>query len=279
VEEFVSYSIWPLCAGVDFEHVKVDLTPVSQLKVPLPHFPLRRENEEGDLQFLVRVEQETRNIVGGYTCTKHEACIASLLNNGPCPVPISTEVLEKRRADAAAKVLAKRLKLVEKKSVGLAKVSGSCEGGSLKQPSDTGILPAKATKLSKGTIPRTVASVATVHIMSEKRILEVSAGASSAKGGERRPGSKTVPRVKSAPSTKKRIVSSIGVLVGLSSDGTKESSPDDRASEVQSKVDPRGSSAEPQARFPTISGPRPALEVSLGIATTAGVAGASICCI
>jgi hypothetical protein len=142
VEEFVSCGVWPLCASVDFEQVKVDLTPVSQLKVPLPHFPLRHENEEGDLQFMARVEQGIRNIVGGYTCMEHEACIASLLNNdclnhvlkvvgvgyGPCPVPISTEVLKKRKADAAAKVLAKRPKLVEKKSVGLVKVSGSCGG-------------------------------------------------------------------------------------------------------------------------------------------------------
>jgi hypothetical protein len=29
VEEFVSCGVWPLAAGVDFEHVKVDLTLVS----------------------------------------------------------------------------------------------------------------------------------------------------------------------------------------------------------------------------------------------------------
>jgi hypothetical protein len=207
VEEFVSCGVWPLCAGIDFEQVKVDLTPVSQLKVPLPHFPLRHENEEGDLQFMARVEQGTRNIVGGYTCMEHEACIASLLNNGclnhvlkvvgvgygPCPVPVSTEVLKKRKADAAAKVLAKRPKLVEKKSAGLVKVSGSCGGGGSKRPSGTGILSAKAVKLSKGTIPHTVASAVAMRIMPEKCISKVSAGASGAKGSERCPSSKTVP--------------------------------------------------------------------------------------
>jgi hypothetical protein len=29
VEEFVSCGVWPLATSVNFEHVKVDLTPVS----------------------------------------------------------------------------------------------------------------------------------------------------------------------------------------------------------------------------------------------------------
>jgi hypothetical protein len=107
VEEVVSCGVCPLSTGVNFGHVKVDLTPISQLKVPLPNFPLRREDGENDVQFLVGVEQEARNIMEGYTCAEHEACIASLPNNGrlnrvlkvagvgygPRPMPISTEVL------------------------------------------------------------------------------------------------------------------------------------------------------------------------------------------
>jgi hypothetical protein len=46
--------------------------------VPLPRFSLSRED---DTHFLVRVEQESRNIVGSYTRTEHKACIASLPNN------------------------------------------------------------------------------------------------------------------------------------------------------------------------------------------------------
>jgi hypothetical protein len=34
VEEFVSCGVWPLAAGVNFEQVKVGVTPVSKLKVP-----------------------------------------------------------------------------------------------------------------------------------------------------------------------------------------------------------------------------------------------------
>jgi hypothetical protein len=29
VEEFMSWGVWPLSAGIDFEHVKVDLTLIS----------------------------------------------------------------------------------------------------------------------------------------------------------------------------------------------------------------------------------------------------------
>jgi hypothetical protein len=64
VEKFVSCGIWPLVVGVDFEHVKVDLTPVSQFKVPLPRCSLSSEDGEDETHFLARVEQEARNIVG-----------------------------------------------------------------------------------------------------------------------------------------------------------------------------------------------------------------------
>jgi hypothetical protein len=126
VEDFVYCGVWLLAADVSFEHVKADLTPVSKLNVPLPRFPLCRED---DAHFLARVEQEARNIGGSYTCTKNEACIASLPNNGhlnhvlkivgvvyvPRPVPVSLEVLKKRKVDASVKALAKCLKVPEKK--------------------------------------------------------------------------------------------------------------------------------------------------------------------
>jgi hypothetical protein len=167
VEEFVSCGVWPLAADVSFEHVKVDLTLVSKLKVPLPRFPLSREDDEDDTHFVVRVEQEARNIVGGYTHMEHKACIASLPNNsrlncvlevvgvayGSHPVPISTEVLKKRKVDATVNVLAKRSKAPEKKGAETAKVSGAHVSGGLKWPSGVAILPAKSMKLSKGTIP------------------------------------------------------------------------------------------------------------------------------
>jgi hypothetical protein len=52
----VSCGVWPLAGNVSFEHVKVDLTLISKLKVPLPRFPLSHEGEENDAHFLARVE-------------------------------------------------------------------------------------------------------------------------------------------------------------------------------------------------------------------------------
>jgi hypothetical protein len=111
VEEFVSCGVWPLSAGVDFEHVKVDLTLISQLKVPLPRFPLFHEDGDDGSHLLVRVEQEARNIVGSYMRAEHKGCITSLPNNdrlscvlkvagvayGPHPVPISVEVSKEKK--------------------------------------------------------------------------------------------------------------------------------------------------------------------------------------
>jgi hypothetical protein len=157
VEEFLSCGVWSMFAGVDFEHVKVDCTPVSWLKIPLPNFPLHCEGEEDGAQFLARVEQEARNIVGGFTLVEHEACLASIPNNGrlnrvleragvsyePRPVPVSTEVLKKRKADAAAKVSGKRPKVAEKKIAVAVKISGSCACANSKQLSSGGILLVK----------------------------------------------------------------------------------------------------------------------------------------
>jgi hypothetical protein len=136
----------------------------------------------------------------------------------------------------------------------------------------------KFAKLSKGTIPCTIALVAAAHVMPETHISVVSAGTRGAKGGERRPGSQTVPEVKAAPPAKKCIIPAIGALAVLSSDGTEESPLHDRASEVQSKADPHGLSTEPQAPSATTSGLQPTSEVSLRIVPSAGTAGASTGC-
>jgi hypothetical protein len=146
-----------------FEQVKVDLTPVLQLMIPLPNFPLLHEGED-DAQLLARVEQEARNIVGGYTHAEDEACIASLPNNsrlnhvleivgvsyGPHPMPVSTAVLKKRKVGDVAKVLGMCLKVTEKKATVPAMVSGSCTSADSKWPSGADNMPAKSAKLSMG---------------------------------------------------------------------------------------------------------------------------------
>jgi hypothetical protein len=160
VEEFVSCGVWPLAAGVDFEDMKVGEMLVLKLKVPLPRFPLHRKNDEDDTEFLARVEQEARVIVGSYTCTEHEACIAGLRNNGrlnhvlelvvaygPRQAPVSVEVLKKRKVDAVEKV-AKHLKVPEKKCAGAVKVAAVLE---MKRPEITKVAVALQMRRTETT--------------------------------------------------------------------------------------------------------------------------------
>jgi hypothetical protein len=162
--------------------VKVDFTLVSWLKIPLPNFPLRHEGEMDDVRFLARVKQEARNIVGCYTCAEHEACLTSIPNNGrlnrvlelmgvsygPHLVPVSVEILKKRRVDAAMKVSGKRPKVAEEKIALAVKISGTRAGAGSKRSS--------GSKLSKGVIPHVIASAAATRVMWERRVLDVSVG-------------------------------------------------------------------------------------------------------
>jgi hypothetical protein len=243
----VSCGVWLLAADVSFKHVKVGLTPISKLKVPLPRFPLSHKDEEDGTSFLARVEQEARTIVGSYTRVEHEACNAGLENNGhlnhvleltevaygPRPTPVSVEVLKKRKSEASGKVSAKCPKVSEKKGTELVKVIGACAKGGLKWPLDTDILSTKSVKLSKGIVLRTIASMATACITPEAHDSINKFSASGSKTGGRGPGSKVVPEAKKvAAFPKKRIIPAIGALNTISSEATQESSPHDQAPEV-----------------------------------------------
>jgi hypothetical protein len=125
MEEFIVCNVWPLAVGISFEQVKVGVTLVSKLKVPLSRFAVARED---DAKFLARVEKEARVLVGSYTHPEHKVC-AVLPNNGrlnrvleltgvaygPRPAPILTEVLKKRKADSVGKTISKCPKALEKK--------------------------------------------------------------------------------------------------------------------------------------------------------------------
>jgi hypothetical protein len=250
VEEFVSCGVWPLATGASFKHVKVDLTPISKPKVPLPRFP-----GEDDVGFPARVEQEARVIVGNYTCTEHEACIVGFQINGrsnrvlelarvaygPLPTPVSAEVLKKRKADATGNVLAKRPKVPEKKRIKPTKVTMAHVKGGLKWSSYTDISSANSAKLSKSVVPHAIASAAAAR--GSKNV----SSASGSKAGVGGPGSKTMPEVKmAAPSAKKYIIPSIGDLAAISSEGTHESSLHGQTPEVQSRAEPWGHSLEPR---------------------------------
>jgi hypothetical protein len=292
VEQFVSCGIWSLAGDVSFEHVKVGLTPVSKLKVPLPRFPLFREDGEDDASLLARVEQEARNIVGSYTRAEHEACVSGLPNNGhlnrvleltgvaygPRPTPASAEVLKKRKAEASGNVLAKRPKAPEKKSTEPVKVSGAHAKGGLKRPLGADILPTKSVNLSKGIVPHAIALVVVARITHEVHNSTNMSSASGSKAGGRDPGSKAMSGARNvALSTKKRIVPASGALAAISSEGTQESSPYDQAPEVQSKAGLRSQTPGQRVRSPMTSGPRPNSKAFVPVTVSTGAARASTC--
>jgi hypothetical protein len=236
MEVFVSCDVWPLPTGVSFEHVKVDSTPISKLKISLPRFPLCHEDEEDDAHFLVRGKQEARNIMGSYTHTEHEACLACLPNSGrlnrvlevagvanaPRPVPIFAEVLKKRKGDATVKASAKRPKVLDKKGAEPASANGACASGGSKRPSGATIVPAKSLKLSKSIIPRIIALVAAACTMPELHCSGNLLGASGYRAGDVGLSCTTVPGMKkAATSAKKCIVLAIGALAVISSEGTQ----------------------------------------------------------
>jgi hypothetical protein len=128
VEEFIACNVWLLAVSISFEQVKVGVTPVSKLKVPLPRFAVAREDDEDDAKFLARVEKEARVLVGSYTRPEHEACSVLSKNGrlnrvlelagvayGPRSTPVSVEVLKKRKVDSIEKTIPKRPKALEKK--------------------------------------------------------------------------------------------------------------------------------------------------------------------
>jgi hypothetical protein len=83
VEEFIACIMYPLAANVGFDRVATRTTPISKLKVLLPNFiVVRKDDNEDDVQFLVRVELEEEGIVGIYTKAEHDACLAHVLNRG-----------------------------------------------------------------------------------------------------------------------------------------------------------------------------------------------------
>jgi hypothetical protein len=221
MEEFKAYGMYPLAAGVGFDRVTTCETLVSKLKVSLPKFVvILKDEDEDDVQFLVRVELEVEGIVGSYTKPEHDACLRQVRNDGqlnrvfelvgvaygPRLVP-GTEVARKRKLDAIGKDSSKRPKVAGKKKVETTKVAPSHEKTGLKRPSAMEVASAKPLKQSKKatTPPATVVAYAP-------------SGALGSKVAVVAYGSKGMASVKkmAVPIHKWR-VPSIGVMTGASS--------------------------------------------------------------
>jgi hypothetical protein len=153
MEEFIACDMYPLATTISFDRVATRTTLVSKLKVPLPKFiDIRKDDNEDDVQFLVRVELEAEGIVGSYTKPKHDACLAHMRNGGqlnrvfelagvtygPRPMPGTEEFIKavrKRRFDATGKKPSKRPKAAGKKKMEAMKVAPSRGKARLKRSS------------------------------------------------------------------------------------------------------------------------------------------------
>jgi hypothetical protein len=159
----------------------------------------------------------------------------------------------------------------EKKGTEYTKVDAADAKGGLKWSSNTDDSSARSAKLSKGVVPHTIASAAAA------RITPVACGLTNVLNA---PGSKIVSGAKKvAPFAKKCIVSAIGALAMISTEGTQESSPHDQALEVQLKAELCGRSSELRVQSLTTSVPRSNPETFLHIAASLGAAGASTGCL
>jgi hypothetical protein len=80
-------------------------------------------------------------------------------------------------------------------------------------------------KLSKNTIPRAIASMATMHVTLEEPGSKNVSGALGSKAGEGGPSPKIIVGAKKATTSIKEYNVTIGALANISSEGTQESSP------------------------------------------------------
>jgi hypothetical protein len=152
---------------------------------------------------------------------------------GPRPVPVSVEVLKKRKVNATGKVLVKRPKVSEKKWIETVKAAAAWVKGGLKWSSDADISSAKSVKLSKNIVPHAIASAVATCITPEARGSKNVSGTLGCTTGGGGPYSKAIPGAKKATtSTKKCIILAIGALAEISSKGTQESPPHGQASDV-----------------------------------------------
>jgi hypothetical protein len=242
VEEFMSYGVWPLAADVSFENVKVDLTPVLKFKIPLPRFPLCHKDEEDDARFLARVEQGARSLPCQSSQTQ---LLESCARGGGSGLRASPGAhfrrgSKERKADATVTASAKRLKVPKKKGADPARNFGARASGGSKRPSGATVVPAQSVKLSKGIVPRAIASAAATRITPKLSGPGNLLDASGSRAGDGGLSCTTMPGTKKgATSTKKRIILAIGALAAISSEGTQESSPHDEAPKIQLKAGPR----------------------------------------
>jgi hypothetical protein len=213
---------------------------------------------------------------------------------GSHPVPISTEVLRKRKADSIEKTVPKRLKALEKKRAEPVKTFTTPAKIGLKRLSDANVASPKSMKLSKKTIRHMIASMAAARGTILASGSKTAPGASDlvATGGHPRSktirgtsGSKTAGGVlvskgaagskKATTPIKKHRVPPTGAMAGASSKESQDSLP--RGPTIRIVAPEILLRSEPRSQSPPASvlGPNPL--AALQTTTPFGAGGASTC--
>jgi hypothetical protein len=82
MEEFLAYRMYPLISGFDFRDVMGGMTAVSNVKTPLPLFPVEAVSTDDAGHFLAKVETDAEKILGSYGPKEHGAVMMAKLPNG-----------------------------------------------------------------------------------------------------------------------------------------------------------------------------------------------------
>jgi hypothetical protein len=271
--------MYPLVAGAGFDRVATRTTPASKLKVPLPKFlAVRKDDNEDDVQFLVRVELEAEGIVGSYTKPEHDACLAHVHNRGwlnhvfelvgvtygPRPVLGTeefTEAVRKRKLDTAGQNLSKCPKVAGKKKMEAVKVAPSRGKASLKRSSVTEVVSARPLKQSKKIMARPATTTTTTRVPVGALSSKVPVGASGSKG--------TTSVKKTVIPIHKRRIPAIGAMAVASLEESQESSlhsrsAQDSTAEIASRSEPHS-----QSSWASLPGSVPRLEPEAPLQITA----------
>jgi hypothetical protein len=82
IEEYMACRLFPLVASFGLGEIADGETPVSKILLPLSEFPVARLPDETNDHFCTWVELAVENVVGRYARGEHDACIATLPNEG-----------------------------------------------------------------------------------------------------------------------------------------------------------------------------------------------------
>jgi hypothetical protein len=177
IKEFITYGLYPLLANFGLGEVVDRETPVSNLHLLLPEFPIVRLPDEMNDHFCTRIELAAKNIMGGYARGEHDVCVVSVLNRGrvnwvfeqasvpygPRSEPGSEackEATRKRRDDASTEPAGKCAKVFDRKaaalkaSVVLKSTDATSSKGALSKTVSSKVVSSRAIPMKADVVPK-----------------------------------------------------------------------------------------------------------------------------